>query len=273
MEEPTMTIATDPSTHSFLDRSSTTIGHAAGMNTSQEQRLNMQIDPAYYRSGEHSDIVVCYGSGADARERLLHKIVLCSQSEFFKLMLAAPMKESRESVVHLHEDPELVDSALDFMYLGALTYELPDHASPADAAIRILGIYEIANQYMIDALLNATAIRFSDHLKHNPSLSANVAVLRTAYLDLTRDTHDLRKLIARAYNIWAPSISLEMEEFLLENKDAIGQCDSHELTESMLICFQPITSSKWPMSAWSSVLAVSVGTAIIKSTSVSHQLI
>ncbi|KAL1627825.1 hypothetical protein SLS54_002091 [Diplodia seriata] len=268
-----MTIATDPSTHSFLDRSSTTIGHAVGMNTSQEQRLNMQIDPAYYRSGEHSDIVVCYGSGADARERLLHKIVLCSQSEFFKLMLAAPMKESRESVVHLHEDPELVDSALDFMYLGALTYELPDHASPADAAIRILGIYEIANQYMIDALLNATAIRFSDHLKHNPSLSANVAVLRTAYLDLTRDTHDLRKLIARAYNIWAPSISLEMEEFLLENKDAIGQCDSHELTESMLICFQPITSSKWPMSAWSSVLAVSVGTAIIKSTSVSHQLI
>lgn len=87
---------------------------------------------------------------------------------------------------------------------------------------------------MIDTLRDAAAVRFSDHLKHNLSLSANVTVLRAAYLDLTRDTHDLRKLIARAYNIWAPNLSLELEEFLLENKDAIGRCNAHESTESML---------------------------------------
>ncbi|KAF9640755.1 putative btb poz-like protein [Lasiodiplodia theobromae] len=189
------------------------------MDTTHEQFLKIQIDPAFYRSGEHSDITVRYGNGSDTRERMLHKIVLCSQSEFFRLMLAAPMKESHENMVELHEDPDLIDSAIDFIYLGSLT--LPDLASPAHVAIRILRTYEIANQYMIGALQDAAATRFSNLIKLNPSLSANVTVLRAAYEDLTRDTHNLQKLISRAYNIWAPAISHEMKSFLLENKDAI----------------------------------------------------
>ncbi|KAK7713008.1 Kelch repeat and BTB [Botryosphaeria dothidea] len=191
-------------------------------NSHDQQHMHLQIDPSYYRSGELSDVTVRYGDGADARQRKLHKVVLCSQSEFFKLMLSTPMKESHENVVTLHEDPALIDSVLDFIYLGTLTYVLHDHSTPADAAIRILNIYELANQYMIVALQDAAAARFSDLMKHNPSLSANVPVLRAAYEDLSRDSHDIRKLIAHAYNIWAPPGTSELYEFLRSNPDAIA---------------------------------------------------
>lgn len=83
-----------PPSRPICCRSNASIGHAAGMDTTHEQFLKIQIDPAFYRSGEHSDIIVRYGSGSDTRERMLHKVVLCSQSEFFRLMLAAPMKVS-----------------------------------------------------------------------------------------------------------------------------------------------------------------------------------
>lgn len=61
-------------------------------NPHDQQHMHLQIDPSYYRSGELSDVTVRYGHGADARQRELHKVVLCSQSEFFKLMLSTPMK-------------------------------------------------------------------------------------------------------------------------------------------------------------------------------------
>lgn len=74
-------------------------------------------------------------------------------------------------------------------------------------------------------LQDAAAARFEELLKHSPSLSANMAVLRAAYDEggLSRDAHNLRRLIGRTYTIWARAMSPEMEAFLRGSKDAMSE--------------------------------------------------
>lgn len=135
----------------------------------------------YYTSGAFSDlVVVCNGV-----EYKVHKLVLCSQSDFFNKACGPNFKVSRLQPRLLHvackhtdcqkegvdgkinlidDDPLAVDAMLHYLYhFDYEEYSEPRQPNNAAAMMFSIRVYNIANKYLINPLKQIATKNFRRH--------------------------------------------------------------------------------------------------------------
>lgn len=119
----------------------------------------------------------------DDTEFLVHKLVLCSQSDFFHKACSIDMKasyidtlddsnrtnpeqEKHEGVIRASEDSSLITSLLHFCYSG--DYQVPEDplfvAGIGHKALHHAMVYVAADKYGVPALMDFATVRFKEDL-------------------------------------------------------------------------------------------------------------
>ena len=98
--------------------------------------------PHFYKDDEYSDITIKFSD----REIPCHKIVICTQSEYFKKLCGkgSQFAESKQKVVELKDDdPDAVEAVIRQLYFGSYstgsnrTLDWRFHAEIAIAAKKV----------------------------------------------------------------------------------------------------------------------------------------
>jgi len=97
----------------------------------------------FFDSTMFSDLTIQFGS----RSKHVHKVVLCSQSRWFKNALEGNFKEASQSTLELHDDsPRAVDGMLSHFY--TLEPQLSSDFPTKDVDIEyIVELYAVSNKY------------------------------------------------------------------------------------------------------------------------------
>ncbi|KAL1627767.1 hypothetical protein SLS54_002033 [Diplodia seriata] len=124
----------------------------------------------------------------------VHKIVVCSQSDFFaNAFKENTFKESKDNLIHLpDDDPAAVRAMLQFMYTG--TYDNPVFFGSVDAMLLLhLHVYLLADKYAVGSALVPAAHNNPNNAVH--AVYADVARKNTlAGMAATRLRDDLLAL-------------------------------------------------------------------------------
>ncbi|KAL0258109.1 hypothetical protein SLS55_007281 [Diplodia seriata] len=124
----------------------------------------------------------------------VHKIVVCSQSDFFANAFKENIfKESKDNLIHLpDDDPAAVRAMLQFMYTG--TYDNPVFFGSVDAMLLLhLHVYLLADKYAVGSALVPAAHNNPNNAVH--AVYADVARKNTlAGMAATRLRDDLLAL-------------------------------------------------------------------------------
>ncbi|KAF2802157.1 uncharacterized protein BDZ99DRAFT_356438, partial [Mytilinidion resinicola] len=118
---------------------------------------------SYLNNGEYSDLEVRCGSITYK----VHRLVLCSQIEFFRKACNVCWREGKECVVDLsHDDAYAVDALLRYAYTGKCDI-FAENVAPSRKALHYVQIYAIGAKYEITGLQDLA----KDYLK--PLLDAH----------------------------------------------------------------------------------------------------
>lgn len=126
-------------------------------------------------SGRYSDLVVaCKSQTFNA-----HRVVLCSQSEFFDKACSGPFIEASSGKIDLpDDDPALVQKLMDFFYTGdyAQTTKASDGSEVPDDTCSILfdeaKVYIMADKFIVPDLKEISLERFRSAAKRAESMSS-----------------------------------------------------------------------------------------------------
>ncbi|KAK0653104.1 BTB/POZ protein [Cercophora newfieldiana] len=118
-------------------------------------------------SGMLSDCVVRCGE----RTWAVHKVILCTQSEFFKAALLGEFKEAKDSEVVLEDqDPDTVNHALRYMYTGTFNHipslDLFAELDSLDAIRICVPLYQLADFFGVESLCSKLLTRLFQFVKH-----------------------------------------------------------------------------------------------------------
>ncbi|EKG09370.1 BTB/POZ-like protein [Macrophomina phaseolina MS6] len=146
-----------------------------------------------WKSGEYSDFVIRCNNGD---EHKVHRVVLCSQSEFFRRACnpRTGFKEALSGVIELHHDePDTVRAMLEFCYTFAYTCRPSD--SPEDRMIFHVHVYALGEIYDIPGLKKLAIQSFEREANHTFPLFP--AAVRAVYETTPQSDRGLRDVVLR----------------------------------------------------------------------------
>ncbi|KAF2220517.1 BTB/POZ protein [Elsinoe ampelina] len=131
-----------------------------------------QVDSQFFNSEIMSDITIVFG---DKRIRA-HKILLLSQSMYFKTLFCGEFKDSNASELKLEEDDvDAVYAMLEYMYTGGLA--IPLEKLEEDSATLLINLIVVADKYQVAGLSDLVSNRLIQILEKNDSPDTVFAAL------------------------------------------------------------------------------------------------
>ncbi|PGH08560.1 hypothetical protein GX51_01079 [Blastomyces parvus] len=124
------------------------------MNQSNSEYTLSESLKSFYTSSKFTDFTI---QVADKSFRV-HKIVICSHSEYFLRMLNGEWKETAEDVITLKDDPRTIEAMINFMYGFDYTNSYGGHISPM---IVFAKLYAAAEFYGIPVLKEQVKTKFT----------------------------------------------------------------------------------------------------------------
>ncbi|CEF78294.1 hypothetical protein FGSG_03479 [Fusarium graminearum PH-1] len=161
----------------------------------------------YFNKKSLSDAVIRCGG----QEFPIHRIVLCSHSEYFIKQLDGPWKESSEGVIEIVDfDASLVKAMIYFTY--HLNYDVPYGSS---AMAFNAGMYQIADKYAMSALKRYAHGEFSISIKECWEDVALPDVISLVYTSTPSSDRGLRDTVVGTSLVHL-NILMDRDEFRAE---------------------------------------------------------
>lgn len=137
----------------------------------------------------------------------LHKVILCSNSGWFRRALEGGFKEAHAPSIELHDDdPDMLMHMIKFIYSGKPTYSVQEQHRKEDWMSEIilftLDAYELANKYDVATYSTASAQIFNSFCgsSNRPDLVARLLnkkdIYQKLYFGISHDPQKLRQAFA-----------------------------------------------------------------------------
>ena len=146
----------------------------------------------FLKSGEFSDIVIQCGQSTYN----LHRMVLCSQSKFFRNACTNGFSETHSKHIELHEDdPLMVKLMFDYLYTGLYN---DDEYETINPAVTNAHMYVLGDKYEIPELCTTASKRFTEQIKTSNDGALFVELVPLIYSNTVESDLTIRKPIIEA---------------------------------------------------------------------------
>ncbi|KAK5170364.1 uncharacterized protein LTR77_004951 [Saxophila tyrrhenica] len=160
-----------------------------------------------WANARYSDFTI----GCGERKWKAHKVVVCSQSDFFHKACDGEFKEAQTGVVTLKEDdPNVVEVMLHFMY--HFDYEDEGHGGLAPLMLNAY-LFVMADKYQVDGLKALAKDKFLKRTTSQWNTSSFAEVISVAYSLDDRVTGVLRQILAGTVRDHAKDLFRKQEFF------------------------------------------------------------
>lgn len=150
---------------------------------------------ALYSSKAHADYTIsCKGT-----KWRVHKLCLCTQSEYFRKGLSVKFREGLEGTIHLDDDdPMIIDILIHYLYNFEYV-EFAKERSGLDKLIMDVKMYIIADKYFVASLREAATKNFETHAGAIWNTQAFFDTVRHVYNHFADDygTNSLKQTIIK----------------------------------------------------------------------------